>query len=372
MSGNVAINARCLAHPTTGVERYAYEVAVRLGAGTRQLAPGIIPQHVGRRSALPRRAASGLAGHLWEQVVLPRKLRPGELLWSPANTGPLAVSSQVMTLHDLSVIDHPEWFRPNFATWYAYLLPRLAWRVRRVITDSQFSRDRILSALDLPPDRVNVIYPGVDRKKFWPQPAGQVDRVRARYGLPARYVLCVATHEPRKNLPRLLQAWQRAQAGGRAAAQAGLVIAGGLGTVFRRPGLGARPELKGAGYKSTGSGVRWLGYVPDEDLPALYSGALVFALPSLYEGFGLPVLEAMACGTPVVTACGTGLPEAAGEAGLLVDPLNVDEIAATLSKLLADEALRSELAGRGLRRAESCSFEQTAREVWNVLQQCEI
>lgn len=364
MGINVLINTRCLMHPTTGVERYTGEIAARLGMGTRRISPDVRQAKPGRACTLLGRGAGGLAGHLWEQLVLPGKLRPGEVLWSPANTGPLAVSNQVLTLHDLSVIDHPEWFSAGFAAWYTCLLPRLIRKVKRVITVSQFSRERILATFDLPPEQITVIYPGVDTSQFKPQPAGQVERVRRRYRLPERYVLCVATGEPRKNLPGLLHAWQKAQSNDRFMVGTELVIAGGQGRIFRQPSEGFKAESRDEGH-----GVRWLGYVPDADLPALYTGALVFVYPSLYEGFGLPVLEAMACGTPVITAGDTALPEVTGDAAFLVDPTHMDDLAAAILRLLANEELRKELICRGLDRAGSFSFERTASEVWNVLQQ---
>ena len=161
--GGVVVNGRFLSQPVTGVQRYAIEV-------TRRLEGRI-------RFAKPRMAGRGAAGHVWEQLVLPRYLTPGDLLWSPANTGPVRVPSQVVTIHDLSVIDHPEWFGRRFAAWYRWLLPRLARTVRVVLTDSEFSKSRIRSEFGLPELRVIVVQPGVDAR-FGLFPPDRFDGVR--------------------------------------------------------------------------------------------------------------------------------------------------------------------------------------------------
>ena len=337
----ILVNARFLGRRMTGVERYALEVTRRLGNQVGMVAPF--------------RSLQGLAGHLWEQAYLPYRVSSQNLLWSPANSGPLSVENQVVTLHDLSVIDHPEWFRSSFAAWYSYLLPRLVKRVRKVITDSIFSKSRILEEFCISEDKVAIIPAGVDLTRFWPRSAAEISEVRSYYHLPQSYVLWVGTLEPRKNLPGLLQAWQRVHT---QFPEVQLVLVGGKVALFRD-----------AQMKNGLEGVHLSGYVPDADLPAFYSGALAFILPSLYEGFGLPALEAMACGVGVIASDRAALPEVVGQAGLLVNPTDTEDIASAIARMLSDEALRLACSRKGLERAKSFSYDLTAERIFNELSQ---
>lgn len=344
MEGKVVVNLRCLARPTSGVERYTRELARRLGERLRPVAPP-----AGRQ---------GLSGHIWEQARLPGLLGEGELLWSPANSGPLRLACQVVTIHDLAPLDHPEWYGARFAAWYGFLLPRLARRARRVITVSEFSRRRILEACGLPPERVVAIYPGVDRRFFRPVPTGKRAQVLGRRGIEGPYLLAAGRLRGRKNLATLLEAWEAVHRR-RQALQ--LVVIGEAGAPFRE-----------AGRARLARGVRFLGRVPDEELPALYGGALAFLCPSTYEGFGLCALEAMACGTPVIAADAAGLPEAVGEAGLLVKASDVGELAAVIEAVVEDGGMRARLARRGRARARSFSWERAAAETWQALEQARL
>ena len=336
----VVVNGRFLSQPVTGVQRYATEV-------TRRLEGRI-------RFAKPRMAGRGAAGHLWEQLVLPRYLTPGDLLWSPANTGPVRVPSQVVTIHDLSVIDHPEWFGRRFAAWYRWLLPRLARTVRLVLTDSEFSKSRLCSEFALPDPWVVVVHPGVD-ERFGPVTPARIEAVRRKHSLPQAYFLAGGSLEPRKNLRTTFEAWEHVYV---RHPDCRLLVFGAPGGAFR-----------GRGFDRIPAGVILQGYVDDTDLPALYAGAIGFVYVSLYEGFGLPVLEAMACGTPVICSSTTSIPEVVGEAGLLVDPLDPRALADAMASVLADRNLRSDLRERGQRRARTFSWERTAAETWEALQE---
>jgi glycosyltransferase involved in cell wall biosynthesis len=338
-----AVNGRFVDRPITGVERYAREILARWDpAQFRIVAPG-------RPLAAP-------AGHLWEQIGLPARLGRGELLWSPANTGPLAVRTQVVTIHDASVLDHPEWFARPFAAYYAWLLPRLSRRVVRVITDSRFSRERLLERLPLAPDRIVAIAPGVS-ERFHPGNAGQLDRVRHRIGLaPGRYALALGSIEPRKNLPALVRAWHVAC--GRVDPPPTLVICGAPGRAFRASRLERAPN------------VQLLGRLADPELSAVQAGASIFVMPSLYEGFGLPVLEAMASGVPVICSSAGALPEAAGEAALLVDPRDERALAEAIVSVLTDEALADRLRRAGLARARAFSWTTTAQTTLQTILEC--
>jgi len=334
----IVVNGRCLVRRVTGVERYAREVIGRLPGQVRLLRCWT--------------GARGFGGHLWEQIVLPGLVRRGELLWSPANTGPLLLRNQVVTVHDLSPVDHPEWFNRTFALWYRRLLPALTTRARKVITDSAFSKTRIVARTGVPASKVVVIPPGVDTARFSVPEPSALQAAQARYGLSGRYVLAVGSLEPRKNLPRLVHAWEQLQ---ERHPDVALVLVGSRAHTLRRVTLG------------DGRSLRLLGYVPDSDLSLLYGGATCLAIPSLYEGFGLPVLEAMACGAPVVAARAGALPEVVSDAGLLVDPLDVDQLAATLSRVVVDGDLRAALSQRGVERAGHFSWDRTAAAIWQVL-----
>jgi glycosyltransferase involved in cell wall biosynthesis len=259
----------------------------------------------------------------------------------------------VVTIHDLSPLEHPEWFRPAFAAGYRWLLPRLIRRARRVLTDSDFTRRRFIER-GVPPAKISVIPPGVS-PSFRPMPEAERERVRAKYALTARYALFHGSIEPRKNLPRLLQAWRLISA---SYPDHELAIAGSTGTAFAKIDLDGTPAR-----------TRWLGYVPDGDLPGLYSAADVFALVSIDEGFGLTALEAMACGTPLLLSRAGALSELAGESARYVDPLDVNDIANGLRALLQDERERSRLAEEGRERSLGFRWETAADSVWAILQE---
>ncbi len=337
MEAQICINGRYRRRPVTGVERYAGAIAARL--------------KVPYRIAAPQRRGAGLRGHLWEQAVLPIRCQ-GRLLWSPANTGPLAVRRQVLTVHDLSPLEHPEWFSTTFARGYAWLWPRLIPRVRHVITDSDFTRGRLIALLGLPGERITTVRVGVDRSVFRALEPGEVVRVRRSHGLGGDYVLTTGSLQRRKNLSRLLEAWRVVR---EAHPDWELAVAGAPGAHFREDRL------------KTGDGVRLLGRIPEVDLPGLYAGAGALVQPSLYEGAGLTVLEAMACGCPVVAAGNTALPEYVGDAGLLFDPEDGREMAAQLRRLIAEPALRAELSARGQAHARGFTWDRAAREVEAVL-----
>jgi glycosyltransferase involved in cell wall biosynthesis len=332
---DVLVNGRFLSRRVTGVERYAREVL------------GCLPGEV--RVVQPRAGVQGTGGHTWEQFFLPRHLKPGEVLWSPANTGPLAVASQVLTVHDLTPLEHPGWFKPAFSLWYRVSLPILVKRVSQLVVSSEHTRDKIQRRFSVSPERVWVIPGGVDLERFHPN--------QSPYGsLPAFYVLFVGSIQPRKNLAVLLEAWDQIHS---QFPEAWLVIAGVEDSNYRRSSLSVRGER-----------VRLLGYVPEARLPALYAGATVFTIPSLEEGFGLPVLEAMACGTPVIAARAGALPEVVGGAGRLFDPMNAEELAGLLADCLGDVELRADLVEKGSARIKSFSWRVSAEKLWMVLRAC--
>jgi glycosyltransferase involved in cell wall biosynthesis len=328
-SGQVAINARAAVREQIGgVERLAREMARRL--------PALRPQRY--RVIRPPRMLAHRAGHLWEQSLLPLRAARAALTYSPANLAPLLGTGNVVVIHDVAALRRPEAYSRAYVAYQRRLLPLLARRARLVITVSEFSRGELVEVLGLDPAEIAVIPEGVD-ERFTPEAVERVARVSERYGVERPYVLTVGTVSGRKNLGLLARA-----AGVLAERGTELVLAGS-----------DRGYLRAAAVP-----LRRLGYVAEEDLPALYAGALALALPSRYEGFGLPCLEAMATGTPVVAARCGALPETVGEAGVLLDPDDAKGFADALVELIGDESARERLTAAGLRRAAGFSWSRTA------------
>jgi len=257
----------------------------------------------------------------------------------------------VVTVHDLNFLHYPHFLT---AESHRYYNRQIEWAVRQadhILADSHATGSDLVSLLDVPPEKVTVVHLAAD-SAFRPLAEAQVARIVAQYGLEPGYLLCVGTLEPRKNLPGLLQAYRLLLDAG--ATTAPLVLVGGKGwlydEVFERVEGLCLNEL-----------VRFLHDVPDTDLPGLYNGADVLVTPSFYEGFGLPPLEAMACGTPVVVADRASLPEVVGEAGLLVDPDDPDYIAQALARVLTDAGLQARMRELGLAQAARFTWERTAR-----------
>lgn len=326
----VTVNGRFTTQRVTGVQRYAKQMVARKAQWADV--------------AAPRSTSHGVHGHMWEQSVLPMRVGRS-LLWSPCNTGPLAVRNQVVTIHDCAFYDHPEGFTRRFAAWYRWLVPRLARRIRGIITISRFSRDRLLEYCQLPPEKITVIPQGVD-PCFYPVDEESIAEVRRKLALPERYVLYVGSLAPRKNLARLLQAWKLVSP---LHPDTSLVLVGASSHVFRDAGLGDLP-----------SSVMATGYVAEDQLAAVYGGAEVLVFPSLYEGFGLPVLEAMAGGCPVLASDATALPEVAGGAGVLLPPHEPAAWTAAMADVLTDPARAAALTAAGLARIADFDWHASA------------
>jgi len=296
---------------------------------------------------------------LWEQLTQPRVLRQieADLVHGPVFIGPLTAPCPVVTtIHDLSFLRFPHLFRPANRLYLTIMTRLSARRARRLIAVSEHAASESVGLLGVPRKKITVVHHGVDAA-FRPLPAADVAAFRERKGLPRRFLLFVGTLEPRKNLPRLIEAFARICEG-----ESKLVLVGGRGWLY--DDLFAKVE-----ELDLSDAVLFPGYVSNQELPLWYNAATAFAYPSLYEGFGMPVTEAQACGTPVLTSNSSSLPEAAGEAALLVDPHDVGAIAAGLKQLLDDDALREQLGEQGLIHARTFNWTRTARETIQVYRQ---
>jgi glycosyltransferase involved in cell wall biosynthesis len=263
-----------------------------------------------------------------------------------------------MTVHDLFPIEHPGWFTRAFSSWYRWLTPQLLKRVAYVLANSRYTRERILERYGLPAGKVILCY-FAHSERFTPAPSEQLVRFRTEQGLPERYLLALgAISNRRKNLATLVAAWKRTRARERGI---NLVIAGASAhnKVINMSNFGVE-DLNDPTIQA-------LGYFPDEHLPLLYGSAEAFVLPSLAEGFGLPVLEAMACGTPVICSDTTAIPEIAGGAACLVPALEVEAWTEMIDTVLFDSALRERMRTAGLKRAAEFTWEDTAGTVRKVL-----
>ncbi len=257
----------------------------------------------------------------------------------------------VLTVHDL-IFRHLPQHHKRLNRWYLNLaMPLYVRRATHLIAVSEATRRDLMAAYGVPAEKITVIYEAAD-PRFGPRDALEQQTIRANYGLPPAYFLYLGTIEPRKNLLRLLRAWEPLYLAGEAPP---LVIVGKRGWL-------SEPFFEAVERSPAREGLILTGYVLDDDLPALIAAATAFVFPSLYEGFGLPPLEAMACGTPVLCSDRSSLPEVVGDAALLFDPTDEEAIRAAMRRIWADEALREALRRRGMARAERFSWRRTAEE----------
>lgn len=302
-----------------------------------------------RQSVLPTERAPVRIG--WEQAVGPgAALRDRlDLLHGPVNALTLAAPTRgIITIHDLAFLAHPEAFHAAKRRYLTLMTRLSARRSSRIIAVSHFTRAEIVRRLGVAAGKVVVVHNGVDAA-FAPRPVDEIAQFRAERELPDRFILTLGTLEPRKNLTTLLAAYAQIAL----ATDADLVVVGGQGWLYDE-------ALARVGALGLTGRVRFAGHVPDGDLPLWYNAATVFAYPSMYEGFGLPPLEALACGTPTVTSAVTSLPEVVGEAALLVEPRDASALAAALLRVLNDTDLRTRLSAAGPLQAAGFTWARTA------------
>ena len=352
----VLINGRFLGQRTTGAQRYARELlqamdgllAERTGHdfSLTVLTPPGTPRSL-PLAAMAVQEIGNLQGHLWEQVDLARYSRH-HLLLNLCNTAPIAGRRMIATILDASVYAVPEAYSLSFRTWYRTLIPALGRRSRRVITISQFSRSELERYARIPSDRISVIPAGAEHIIRLPADTGVIQHLGLR---PGGYVLAVGSYSRHKNAVGVARA-----AALLARTDIEVILAGG-----------ANPRIFAPETATGGHPLRRTGYVSDAELRALYQHAACFVFPSFYEGFGLPPLEAMICGCPVVVSRAASLPEVCGDAAVYCNPHDPADIARAIDEVIGNPALQDDLRQRGAERAAGFSWRGAARTMLDLL-----
>lgn len=354
----IAINGKFTSQRLTGVQRVARELTAALSQQLRTQAssPLLLVPRDHRDSELPadtpRRVVPPLRGILWEQLALPFAAGSRTLL-SLCNVGPLFRRRQVLMIHDAAVFDLPQGYSTKFRLWYRFAFALLKRNVRHILTVSTFSRGRIAARLGVPPERISVIPPGVDHFDRLDSDDSVLQRLNLSFD---RFVLIVGSLAPGKNLARTLEAIALLE---REHPELTFVIVGGQNVKVFGSTL---PQ-----HASVVKRIVWAGYVSDGELKALYENAGCFVFPSLYEGFGLPPLEAMYCGCPVIASCEASLPEVCGDAALYCDAHDAADIAAKIAALMGDVELRRTLRAQGRAHARQYRWEASASRLLRVL-----
>jgi glycosyltransferase involved in cell wall biosynthesis len=365
----IAVDLRALVPEATGIGVYTKNLLLALARQNQARYLGLSHRPVRGAAEL---TAAGIAlevqpapfGVIWQQLQLPRRLARGDvdLFWSPLMTLPLSSRVEslpaVVTIHDLTVLLYPETHTAKVRLSLLPFLERSLERARRIVAVSQATAADLAFHFPATAPRVRVVHEGVD-PAFAPAPPEEVAVIRRELGAPDGYILYIGTLEPRKNVGVLLSAWEALVQEDPATPP--LVLAGSSGWHSRR--LLARIAALGEAHRG---GVRFLGRVETERLVRLFQGARAFAYPSLYEGFGLPPLEALASGVPTVVSDAASLPEVVGDAAFTVAPQDVDGLAAALKKILDDPARAAELSRRGPLRAARFRWEEAARAMAEV------
>lgn len=377
---HVAINAHLLAHTRTfrraGVSNYVEALLRHLGQidtvnqytvyTTRGLSGatlGLPPNFQVRSSRLP--TINPRVRIPWEQMLAPALLRLGaaDVYHGVLNVVPLACPTpSVVTIHDLSAFLFPQTFRRVNRLYTQWAIRVAARRARYILAVSEFTRSEIVRWLGVAPERV-VVTPNAADARFTPPDPAALEAFRRRAGLPDRFALFLGTLEPRKNLPLLLEAYARIAR----QIDAPLLVGGAKGWLYE-------PILARAEQLGLGDRLRFVGYIDQEDQALWYAAATVFVFPSLYEGFGMPPLEAMACGTPVIVSNSSSLPEVVGDpaagpeqaAALIVPATDADALADAMLRVFVNADLRAELRARGLARAREFSWRTTAERTLAV------
>ena len=336
----IVINGRFRAHRITGIQRYAHEIATRIGGTVDILSP---------------ESGRGVKGHIWEQLQLPRACR-GRLLWSPTGSGPISYRRQVVTIHDLFPIENPEWYSRVYSNWYKHLLEHQVAQAVHLIAVSEYTKTRIVERLGCDPERISVIPNGLTTGCQRVEETA-MHKARTELKIPSsRYVLTLSSLEPRKNLRTILKSWALLHEW--LPSDIWLVVAGAKADQAVYAENEISPDLPR---------VHFTGYVPDEHLAGLYSGASLFLFPSLAEGFGIPLLEAMACGVRCIASNAPSLQEVGGDAVVYVDALDTKGLTEAIAKEFQLGASRHRPYSPAIARAQRFSWDDAAEKTNNVL-----
>jgi glycosyltransferase involved in cell wall biosynthesis len=353
----IYINARFLTQTITGVQRYALELVKEIDQlidrgeidGNRYEFCLLSPSNIINETSfkhIRNKAVGKLKGHLWEQLELPFYAKGG-LLINLCNTGPAFNKNQIVTIHDAAVFNYPKAFSFAFRAWYKFLMVRLGKTSKKIITVSHFSKGELMQHCKIAEHKLVVTHLGIDHIHRKKAAAGTIEK----YGIQSPYVLAVSTMNPYKNFKLILEILPEVKA-----QNLSVVIVGSKNSkVF------SNQEL------TESDGVNWVGYVSDEELKALYEHAAGFIFPSLYEGFGLPPLEAMALGCPVIVSSRGSIPEVCGDAGLYFDPLHPQEAAARLVEIMSDRELGRQLSTKAREHSAFFSWNKCAKDTVSII-----
>ncbi len=347
---SIYVNARFLAQRMTGVQRYAIEISRQLkmlSPDIKFVAPGnIIPDDLTEELNIVSHGK--MSGHLWEQLELPRFLKKmgNPLLINLGNTSPLHYKNKIVVIHDVAFLRNPGWFSTKFYLYYKFIVARAAREAVKVITVSEFSKKEITELLDIPADRIEIVYGAAAKES-----GDEIGKGKSQNG---RYILAVSSLDPRKNLENLIEAFA-----GSGIKDMKLVVVGAGNSIYRHKKFGAAVR--------SNPDIVFPGYVTDEELSGLYRRSEFFIYPSFYEGFGIPPLEAMSRGCPVIVSGVSSLPEICGDAALYVNPHDIDDIKRAMCEMLGNRELRLELIAKGRERVKLFSWNDSAVRLLKII-----
>jgi len=363
----IGINGIPLTKRLTGVGFYTYNLLLNLAKLFPETEYDLF---LPRRSLVPLNLPNlkpifcpFVKGIIWEQTRLSHECRRRgvDLLHCTNYIVPIISQTPiVLTIHDLAVLRYPQTHPWKRRFKHQLLLRRSIEKAKLIIAVSRFTAQEISSIFHFPGERVKVVYEGVSPFFFPWKDEDRLNQIRKRYNLPSKFILYVGTLEPRKNISSLLLAFEMLKSQRKFPHK--LVITGDKGWIYGEIiKTWKRMEIKRE--------VIFTGYIPIADLPGLYGLAQLFVYPSIYEGFGLPPLEAMACGTPVVVSNGSSLPEVVGEAGIIVDPKRPESICQGMERVLGNSSLQSQLRDKGLKRVKEFTWEKTAQMTQKIYEE---
>ncbi len=357
----IGIETNILSIDKAGAGVYTKELTSRLKTIDKENSYHFLKFGAGNRNRGIFSKLNGLACDIfWMQFILSRELKKHklDLLHCPAFKAPLkSPVPLVVTFYDIHILKHPHDYNLWLSSYLNFMLPKIAKTADKIITISEFSRRDIVNTLSIPEEKVTVTYCGVNDTFRVTTDNALKNNILKKYKLNKKFILYVGALQPRKNIPALLKAYSELKKNH--GFDYDLVLVGSTG--WRNKRIFTLIEKLGLN-----NDVRFLGHVPEADLPVIYSLAEFFVYPTFFEGFGMPVLEAMSCGCPVITSDTSSLPEVVGDAGIMVDPGNTQELKNAMLRLSRDHSLKNELKEKGIRRAKMFSWDKCARETLGV------